>query len=145
MSPAFKGWSRRDQIASLTLFALPVTAQVLFAWWLGVDAWLAIFGLPLLAFAWGYSVQRYVYHYRTTMGPQTRFHARRLHGGRFLAWWLLNLNEHDSHHRHTRVVWYDLPAAGRPLPAEFAGNQNVQRFSAGLLQQLRGPTLVEDA
>ena len=29
-----------------------------------------------------------------------------------LAWWLLNLNEHDTHHRRTKVVWYELPDAG---------------------------------
>ncbi|MFT4978631.1 MAG: fatty acid desaturase, partial [Myxococcota bacterium] len=143
ISPAFARWRVRDQIASILLFAAPVLAQVLVATQAGVEVWWALFGWPLLVFSWVYSAQLYVYHYRTTMGPQTQLHARRLRGGPVLGWWLLNLNEHDTHHRRTKVVWYDLPAAGRPLPDEFTGNQNVHHFLSGLLQQLRGPTLVE--
>ncbi|MFT5683556.1 MAG: fatty acid desaturase [Myxococcota bacterium] len=143
ISPAFSRWRVRDQISSILLFAAPVLVQVLVATQASSGLWLALFGWPLLVFALVYSAQLYVYHYRTTMGPQTLLHARRLHGGPLLGWWLLNLNEHDTHHQKTKVVWYDLPAASQPLPDAFAANQNVDHFLAGLLQQLRGPTLVE--
>jgi len=143
VSPAFKGWTFTDQVGSIVLFAIPVVLQIAFTHYYGGDAWIALFGAPLLVFAWVYSIQIYVYHYGTSMGPETLFHARRLVGNPLISWWLLNLNEHDTHHQKTKVVWYDLPAAGKPLPEGFAANQNVNSFGAGILQQFRGPTIVE--
>jgi fatty acid desaturase len=143
ISPAFSGWTWSLQIRSIVLFVLPVLGHVALATWGGAQLWWALLGGPLAVFAWVYSVQLYVYHYKTTIGPETRFHARRLHGGPLLGWWLLNLNEHDTHHRRTKVVWYALPEQGRPLPEPFAANQNVHRFSQGLLQQLKGPLILE--
>lgn len=144
ISPAFSGWSWTDQGLSIVLFALPISGHVALAVWGGTGLWWLLLGAPLLVFAWVYSVQLYVYHYKTTIGAETRFHARRLHGGPLLGWWLLNLNEHDTHHRKTKVVWYELPQNGQPLPEAYASNQNVHRFRDGILQQLRGPLVLED-
>lgn len=143
ISPAFAGWTWSHQIASIVLFALPVLGHVAVATLGGFELWAALLGGPLAVFAWVYSVQIYVYHYGTTIGPETRFHARRLDGGPLLGWWLLHLNQHDTHHQRTKVVWYELPAQGRPLPERFASNQNVHRFSQGIRQQLNGPLVVE--
>ncbi|MGC6507345.1 MAG: fatty acid desaturase family protein [Myxococcota bacterium] len=143
VSPAFKGWKRQDQLHSILAFALPILAHVVMCRWMGLSLWLTLYGYPFVVFAFVYSAQLYVYHYRTTLGPQTLFHARRLTGSKFISWWLLNLNEHDTHHQRPKVVWHQLPAAGRPLPSDFAHNQNVNTFTQGLFQQLKGPTIVE--
>ena len=143
VSPAFKGWTGRDQFRSILAFAIPVVGQVVFCRWVGLGPWLHLYALPLLVFAIVYSVQLYVYHYATTIGPKTLFHARRLTESRLISWWLLNLNEHDTHHRRPKAVWYSLPEAATPLPPEFAANQNVNTFTAGILQQFRGPTVIE--
>ncbi|MCA9571914.1 MAG: fatty acid desaturase, partial [Myxococcales bacterium] len=141
ISPAFHGWSTRDRLASLAVFAVAVGIQVGLAT-LGV--WTVVFAVPIAVFAWVYSVQLYVYHYATTLGPEVTLHARRLHGPG-VSWWLLNLNEHDTHHREPRLVWYALPTRGRALPEGFEGNQRHTSFVRGLLDQLRGPTvIVED-
>jgi fatty acid desaturase len=124
-------------------FVLPIVIQVMFAMQMGADVWWALCGLPLLVFSWVYSAQLYVYHYRTTVGPETRFHARRLDQGRVVSWWLLNLNHHDTHHRCTKVVWYDLPQMAQPLPLPYSANQQHRSFARGLLDQLKGPTVVE--
>lgn len=144
ISPAFRHWTRRLQLTSIGLFAIPVLGQAALASVAGTEAWLWLLFVPLCVFAWVYSVQLYVYHYRTTLGPKTHLHARRLPGNPVISWWLLNLNHHDTHHRFTKVPWYQLPTAGKPLPVTHAHNQNVDTFSAGILQQLRGATLVED-
>jgi len=143
ISPAFSGWTWGHQGLSILLFGLPLLGHVALAMWGGTMLWWLLLGAPLAVFAWVYSVQLYVYHYKTTIGAQTRFHARRLHGGPLLSWWLLNLNEHDTHHRKTKVVWYALPQHAQPLPAAYAANQNVHRFRDGLLQQLSGPLVLE--
>lgn len=143
ISPAFSGWTWSHQLLSICLFGLPVAGHIALGSWGGWSLWWALLGGPLAVFAWVYSVQLYVYHYGTTLGKETRYHARRLHGGRLLGWWLLNLNEHDTHHQRTKVVWYRLPSEGQPLPERFASNQNVQRFSQGIVQQLKGPLLVK--
>ena len=143
ISPAFSGWTWRRQGLSILLFGLPILGHVALAMWGGAMLWWLLLGAPVTVFAWVYSVQLYVYHYKTTIGPQTPFHARRLDGGRLVSWWLLNLNEHDTHHQQTKVVWYALPEHARPLPAAYAANQNVHRFRDGLLQQLGGPRILE--
>ncbi len=143
ISPAFSGWTWSQQLASIVLFGLPIAGHVAVGMLFGAATWWVLIGAPLLVFAWVYSAQLYVYHYATTIGPETRFHARRLHGGPLLGWWLLNLNEHDTHHRQTKIVWYKLPDHAKPLPPDYAANQNVHTFGAGLLQQLKGPLILE--
>ena len=144
VSPAFRRWTVRDQLSAAGRFALGVGLHVGTGLWLGAAGWWWCLGLPLLVFAWVYSAQLYVYHYRTTVGPQTRFHARRLRGGRWVSWWLLNLNEHDTHHREPRIPWYDLPAHRADPPPAFAANHTGHTFLQGVLHQLRGPTIVEE-
>ena len=143
VSPAFKGWKRQDQILSLLAFAFPIVLHCCFCSFWGVTLWLYIYGIPLVVFAFVYSIQLYIYHYGTTIGSQTLFHARRLTGSKIIGWWLLHLNEHDTHHQRPKIVWYKLPSSGKPLPPEFAKNQNVDTFTQGVLQQLKGPTIVE--
>ena len=143
VSPAFQGWNVRLQLSSWIWFLLPIALQLMLAVQVSLAVWWALCGLPLLVFSWVYSVQLYVYHYRTSVGPQTRFHARRLDQERWVSWWLLNLNHHDTHHRFTKVVWYDLPHFAEPLPPEYASNQQHRSFVRGLRDQLKGPTIVE--
>jgi fatty acid desaturase len=143
VSPAFRGWSEAQRCWSILMFMLPVWGHVL---WIqhDVNQWAILFGYPFLVFAWVYSVQLYVYHYECTIGLKTQFHARRLTGPRALGWWLLNLNQHDTHHRKTKIPWYDLPHRGKPLPNDYAANQNVHQFWRGVVQQFRGPTIIVD-
>ena len=143
ISPAFKGWNRRDQMYSILTFALPILIHSCLCHWIGLKMWLVLYGFPFVVFAFVYSLQLYVYHYGTTTGAKTVFHARRLTGSKFISWWLLNLNEHDTHHQRPNIVWYQLPVSGKPLPEAFAHNQNVNTFTEGVLQQFKGPTIVE--
>ena len=143
VSPAFKGWRRQDQLYSILAFAFPIGLHFSFCHWFGLSLWLKLYGLPFVVFAFVYSIQLYVYHYRTTIGSQTLFHARRLTGSKLIGWWLLNLNEHDTHHQRPKIVWYQLPESAKPLPSDFAQNQNVNTFAEGVLQQFKGPTIVE--
>ena len=143
VSPAFQGWTRRDQIKSIFAFVLPMLVHLAIGWQVGPATWAYFYGLPFVVFAWVYSIQLYVYHYATSIGPKTVFHARRLTDSNLISWWLLNLNSHDTHHRRPKVVWYKLPEAASPLPSEFSHNQNVNSFSAGILQQFKGPKVIE--
>lgn len=143
VSPAFNGWKRQDQLLSILMFSVPVFVHWIGSRFLGFSLWLYIYGFPFLVFAFVYSLQLYVYHYRTTIGSKTLFHARRLTGSKIISWWLLNLNEHDTHHQRPNIVWYQLPSSRKPLPPEFAENQNVETFTQGVLQQFKGPTIVE--
>lgn len=141
ISPAFRGWTPGDRLRSIAVFALALALHGGLVHSGGWGLWGAVVGWPLLVFSWVYSIQLYVYHYGTTIGPKVTLHARRLHGPG-IGWWLLNLNEHDTHHRQPRVVWYALPEAAEPLPEGYAQNQNVHTFVQGVRQQLRGPHLV---
>ena len=143
VSPAFTGWSRRNQIFSIACFAFPVVVHFFCVKMIGPSLWLHLYGIPFVVFSFVYSLQLYVYHYGTTIGPKTLYHARRLTGSRVIGWWLLNLNEHDTHHQRPKIVWYKLPESGKPLPLEFAKNQNVTTFSQGILQQFKGPTIIQ--
>ena len=143
VSPAFKGWTLGNQIAAGLSFFAPFIIHFIAVQWVGVEIWALCYLFPFAIFAIVYSLQLYVYHYRTTIGPKTLYHARRLSGPRWISWWLLNLNEHDTHHQRPKIVWYALPDSHKPLPTEFAANQNVETYFAGLCQQFNGPTLVE--
>jgi fatty acid desaturase len=143
VSPAFRGWRLRDQLASILWFAAAVAAHVGLAWWLGAGAWVAALGVPFAVFAWVYSAQSYIYHYATTRGPAVRFHVRPLRGGLLVRWWLLNLNEHDVHHGDPTIAWYELPHRRTPLPPEHVIAGDPTTFLGGVLHQLRGPEIVE--
>ncbi len=76
ISPAFKGWRLLDQLRSWLAFGLGglLHVSVALAW--GVEAWAVMFGFPFLVFAWLYSLLVYIYHYRTSYGPEVRFNVR---------------------------------------------------------------------
>jgi fatty acid desaturase len=143
ISPAFKGWTHADQLRSLAAFGVGLGLHLGVAGLLGARAWALTLGWPLLAFAWVYSVLVYIYHYDTDYGPAVRFHVRGLRRQGALAWWLLNFNEHATHHREPKLPWYLLPEHREPLPPEHAANQKVETIAAAVLRQLRGPIIVE--
>jgi len=144
VSPAFHGWTIRDQLASLLAFAAGLAFHLLVAYLLGADAWARILGWPLLAFAWVYSLFVYIYHYDTTYGEPVRDNARSLQRVPLLAWWLLNFNEHATHHRDASIPWYRLPDARRAPPPRAEANQRVTTIAAAVLAQLRGPRIIEE-
>lgn len=145
VSPAFHGWRRADQLASWGVFAVGLAlhgAVVLTQGWTG---WAWGLGLPMAVFAWVYSVQLYVYHYDTTLGPRVRFHVRSLRASPLTSWWLLHLDHHAVHHRDPRVPWYALPQHHEPPPVGFEGNHTGVTWLGGVLAQLRGARIVEEA
>lgn len=143
ISPAFKGWRPRLR-ARAWLELLAGFGLHLLVWRLGgAGLWLAALGLPLLAFAWVWSLLLYIYHYRTTIGDDIRYNVRSLRPGRLLSWLLLNFNEHTTHHADPRIPWYQLPQRRVEAPPAFAANQGVHTVAAAIWQQLRGPMFVE--
>jgi fatty acid desaturase len=139
ISPAFRGWTHDDQLRSLAAFGLHLGVAGVF----GTRVWALTLGWPLVAFAWVYSLLVYIYHYDTDYGPQVRFHVRGLRRSPLLAWWLLNFNEHATHHRAPKLCWYELPEHGEPLPPAHADNQKIETIGAAILYQLRGPRIIE--
>lgn len=143
ISPAFKGWTVGDQLRSLAAFGLGLGLHLAVAQLFGARAWALSLGWPLLAFAWVYSLLVYIYHYDTSYGPAVRHHVRGLRRSPLASWWLLNFNEHATHHREPKLPWYQLPEHRQPLPPEFAANQKVDTIAAAILRQLRGPHVIE--
>lgn len=143
ISPAFRGWRGSDQLRSLIGFGLGLGLHVGVALLGGPRIWALTMGYPLLAFAWVYSLLVYIYHYDTDYGPAVRFHVRSLRRSPIASWWLLNFNEHATHHRDPRLPWYALPEQREPLPREHAANQEVETLAAAILGQLRGPRIIE--
>ncbi len=138
ISPAFKGWRRRDQLGSLAVFGLAVAVHLAIGWGFGARTWALVLGWPLLAFAWCYSLLVYIYHYATDYGPAVREHVRSLQPNRLATWWLLGFSDHATHHRDPKLPWYTL-AEQRGDPSE----QPKQSIFVAILQQLRGPTIIE--
>jgi fatty acid desaturase len=143
ISPAFRGWTHNDQLRSLAAFGLGLGLHLGVAGVFGTRVWALTLGWPLLAFAWVYSLLVYIYHYDTNYGPQVRFNVRGLRRSPLLAWWLLNFNEHATHHRAPKLCWYELPEHGEPLPPAHADNQKIETIGAAILYQLRGPRIIE--
>jgi fatty acid desaturase len=141
VSPAFAGWSVGDRARSIGAFLAAGGLWWAFVAAFGVETlvWCAL--VPLAAFAWVYSAQLYIYHYRTTIGPDVRFHARCVRG-RLLSWWLCNLNWHATHHARPSLVWYALPGAAEP--PKYVENADSEGFWRAVAAQLAGPTWVED-
>jgi fatty acid desaturase len=145
ISPAFRGWTSGDQLRSLAAFGLGLALHLGVAGLFGARVWALTLGWPLLAFAWVYSLLVYIYHYDTGYGPEVRFHVRGLRRAPLAAWWLLNFNEHATHHRAPKLPWYELPAHREPLPPAHASNQKIETIGAAILHQLRGPRILEVA
>ena len=141
VSPAFRGWTWRKQLRALAIFVAGIALHVGVALLWGGEVWLYFCGLPLLCFAWVYSLLMYVYHYRTAIGAQVRDNVRSVRRQFLSAWWLLNFNEHRVHHHDPSIPWYMLPASRHLLRAR--QEPPVSLWQA-VLQQLRGPTVVTD-
>lgn len=140
VSPAFKGWKRKDQVRSLLVFALALSLHLATALAAGTGVWALTIGWPLLAFAWCYSLLVYIYHYRTSYGPDVRGHVRSLRPNALLRWWLLGFSDHVAHHRDPRLPWYALAQQSRASNESQAPLDSVTR---GILRQLRGPNIIE--
>lgn len=140
VSPAFKGWRRRDQLASLAVFGAALVGHIAIGWLFGARTWALMIGWPLVAFAWCYSLLVYIYHYDTDYGPAVRMHVRSLRPHPLIAWWLLGFSDHATHHREPKLPWYAL--AEQREPAELAGRDRASILAA-ILWQLRGPKIIE--
>jgi fatty acid desaturase len=141
VSPAFKGWRRRDQLASLAVFGVALGLHVAIGVVFGARTWAILLGWPLVAFAWCYSLLVYIYHYDTDYGPAVRDHVRSLRPHPLAAWWLLGFSDHATHHRDPKLPWYTLAQHREPLADP--RNQKVETIAAAILQQLRGPRIIE--
>ncbi len=142
ISPAFSNWNVKDRIISWLQFSAGLAFHALF--WIigGFDVWLHTLALPILVFAWIWSMLVYIFHYDTTIGDHVRYNTRSLKKHWFFSWLLLNFNEHSSHHMYPNIPWYQLPEKKEPLPEEFSQNQNVQTIYQAIFQQLKGPKIV---
>jgi len=142
ISPAFKGWRWRDQILAILGFGVGVGFHVAIALLLSPAIWWWMFGLPLLLFAWIYSLFLYIYHYRTSYGPPVGQNARSLQNHWFFSWLLLNFNQHITHHSDPSIPWYALPDAAQERGDGPSGE--VQTLWQAVTYQLRGPVFVEE-
>jgi fatty acid desaturase len=141
ISPVFRGWSKGLRLRSWAEFVLGLMLHgAVWALW-GGAGWLALLGLPILVFAWVWSLLLYIYHYRTTVGPDVRHNVRSLPRQPFFSWLLLNFNEHATHHRDPTIPWYDLPRRRYLLPETHAANNDVSSLVAAVLRQRDGPIL----
>lgn len=145
ISPVFAGWRAARRARSWVELAAGIAFHAVVYRLLGFDGWLVVLGLPLIAFAWVWSMLLYIYHYRTTVGPDVRHNVRSLPRHWFFSWLLMNFNEHTTHHADPSIPWYALPANRRELPREFRSNERVRSIWSAIWQQRRGPTIVEEA
>jgi fatty acid desaturase len=145
ISPAFKGWTMRDQLKSILLFSLGVLLHVGVYYLLGKDIYLYTLGYPMLSFAWVLSLLVYIFHYDTTVGNEVRYNVRSVERVPVVSWVLMNFNEHATHHQYPNIPWYELPEHRTPLPAGFSSrNQNTWNFFKAILNQLKGPQIVHE-
>ncbi len=109
VSPAFHGW--RPRLRARAFAELLLGFGLHFSVWqfAGPTVWLATLAVPLLAFAWVWSMLLYIYHYDTPIGEDVRGNVRALRPSRLWTWLLLNFNEHTTHHRDPSLPWYRLP------------------------------------
>jgi len=143
ISPAFRRWSNRDRLVAWVQFLSAVAIHVGFSQFLGFSAWVFTFGLPIVSFAWIWSLMVYIFHYNTTLGDYIRYNVRSINSGRFIRWWLMNFNQHATHHMYPNIPWYELPSKAQELPKAFAEkNQNVKSIWQAVLNQFKGPIVV---
>lgn len=136
VSPAFKGWTRADQLVSIGTFLLGVAVHLSVVAWLGVHGWALVLGWPFVVFAWVYSMLVYIYHYATPLGGDLQANARSLRHNPVFSWWLLNFNEHATHHAHPTLPWYELPTR------RIEPTSGPTTILGAVLAQLRGPSVV---
>lgn len=143
ISPAFRQWRNRDRLIAWAQFLGAVAMQFAVGRVLGFEAWVYTFGLPLISFAWIWSLMVYVFHYNTTLGDQIRYNVRAINANRLLRWWLMNFNQHATHHMYPNLPWHALPLKAADLPAPFAEkNPTARSLPHAILNQLHGPTVV---
>jgi fatty acid desaturase len=144
ISPVFRSWPRRLRIRAWVEFGLGVGIHVGVAAAFGGAMYLAVLGLPMMVFAWVWSLLLYVYHYRTSVGPEVLHNVRSLPRQPLFSWLLLNFNEHATHHRDPNIPWYELPKRRYRLPASHSANDDVHSLAAAIWQQRLGPVLWSD-
>lgn len=83
ISPVFKHWRWDRRLRSWAEFGGGIAFHVAFALVFGSGEWVVALGLPLVAFAWIWSLLLYVYHYGTTVGADVRHNVRSLPRQRF--------------------------------------------------------------
>ena len=143
ISPAFQKWNKRDRLVSWIEFLSAVVFHGVYIWMFSISSWIYTFGLPLIMFAWIYSMLNYIFHYRTTISKETRYNVRSVYVNRFTQWWLMNFNFHATHHMYPNLAWYELPTQTHPLPESFhEKNQYGKSLWQAITHQLRGPTIV---
>lgn len=146
ISPAFEGWSLKDQFKSILLFGCGLALHLGTYYLLGWDVYLWVLGYPMLGFAWILSLFVYIFHYDTTVGPQVRYNVRSVERLPFFSWVLMNFNEHATHHQFPNIPWYELPRKRTPLPQKFADkNQNTWSLPKAILQQFKGPRIIDES
>ena len=141
ISPVFRAWPPGQRLRAWAEFVAGIALHVTVAQLLGAAAWFALLGLPMIVFAWFWSMLLYVYHYRTTVGPDVRHNVRSLPRQPFFSWLLLNFNEHATHHWDPNIPWYALPERRHALPASHAGNDDVSSLFEAVRRQRQGPIL----
>ncbi len=143
ISSAFKGWTFKDQLKSILLFAVGVAFHLLVYLAFGKKVYLYTLGFPMLSFAWVLSLLVYIFHYDTTMGHEVRYNVRSVNRIPVFSWILLNFNEHATHHQYPNIPWYELPLKRKSLPEHFdKKNQNTWNFFKAIFNQLKGPVIV---
>ena len=142
ISPAFNGWSGKDQIISISLFAIGLGFHFGTYFLMGQTAYLYLLGFPMLSFAWVLSLLLYIFHYNTTKGDRVRYNVRAVKPVPVISWILMNFNEHATHHLSPNIPWYDLPQNRKSLPKEFdKKNQVTHSFFRAILNQFKGPII----
>lgn len=145
ISPAFNGWTLKDQFKAILLFSLGVGFHLIIFHQFGKDIYLWTLGYPLLSFAWILSLFIYIFHYRTTVGKQVRYNVRSVKPLAVFSWILMNFNEHATHHQFPNIPWYELPKKRTDLPKEFSDkNQNTWNLFTAIFQQLKGPRIIDE-
>lgn len=143
ISPAFQKWNKRDRLVSWIEFLSSVLFHGVYILIFSPSVWVYAFGLPLIMFAWIYSMLNYIFHFRTTISKETRYNVRSVYVNRVTQWWLMNFNYHATHHMYPNLAWYELPMQTHPLPELFhEKNKYGKSLWHAILHQLSGPTIV---
>lgn len=141
ISPVFRGFRPIQRLRAVLELGGALLFHGLFYHLLGARAWVLGFFLPLVPFAFIFSVLLYIYHYRVSFGSDVRHNVRSLPQQRLFSWLLLNFNQHATHHNDPTIPWYRLPLEEHALPPALAGNNNVSSLWQAIAQLRHGPRL----
>lgn len=146
ISPVFRGFGWADRLRAWGELAAALAVHLFLFRWLGMSDFVVGFVLPLIPFAWVFSLLLYIYHYRVSFGSDVRHNVRSLPQQRVFSWLLLNFNQHATHHHDPSLPWYQLTRQPHELPEPLAGNNDVSSLWQAIAQLRRGPVLfVRDA